>query len=411
MLNSNQLDNAISLNRYYARFLAWNEYGTRKIGWMERLPAILTLLNIGGLPTEHTFAMAVETWQAQQGVAQCDGVLGQRTWVSMEPRTRMCVNRTIVPGFFGADTFGIWPTPFQPTVAHSSMLIPGRGFMFIAVQVLPDVGERHLIRKVAVVPRNFALRPANPLGVLIPAEHALNLNPMNSQWLSASNRSYGAPSINGRPLLIDMQAVTRAGGRIVSEVELIADLERYAIQNPTMRISIQRLIGAIRGIEGETLIAGSPPYGAVRTISTTHNAYISRAEGLWARFTAHKISQAELEVGLSNLDDAYRGSRAIGRIGRVFMVAGVVLTVVDIGVATRRSVEKQTYRPLAAETVRQVGGWGGAVAGVKIGGISGAALGIETGPGAIVTGAIGAIIFGAAGYFGADWVADRIDEN
>jgi hypothetical protein len=36
---------------------------------------------------------------------------------------------------------------------------------------------------------------------------------------------------------------------------------------------------------------------------------------------------------------------------------------------------------------------------------------IETGPGAIITGLVGGIVFGAAGYFGADWVADHIDKN
>ncbi|EIQ26602.1 putative membrane protein [Shigella boydii 965-58] len=41
----------------------------------------------------------------------------------------------------------------------------------------------------------------------------------------------------------------------------------------------------------------------------------------------------------------------------------------------------------------------------------GASLGITTGPGAVATGIIGGIVFGAAGYFGADWVADYIDEN
>lgn len=38
-------------------------------------------------------------------------------------------------------------------------------------------------------------------------------------------------------------------------------------------------------------------------------------------------------------------------------------------------------------------------------------MGIETGPGAILTGAVGAVIFGAAGDFGADWIADYIGEN
>lgn len=39
------------------------------------------------------------------------------------------------------------------------------------------------------------------------------------------------------------------------------------------------------------------------------------------------------------------------------------------------------------------------------------ALGIELGPGAILMGAGGALIFGTAGYFGSDWLADRIDAN
>ena len=67
--------------------------------------------------------------------------------------------------------------------------------------------------------------------------------------------------------------------------------------------------------------------------------------------------------------------------------------------------------PISAEVVRQAGGWGASIAGLKIGAMLGASVGIETGPGVIITGGIGRIIFGAAGYFGADWVADFIYEN
>jgi hypothetical protein len=51
------------------------------------------------------------------------------------------------------------------------------------------------------------------------------------------------------------------------------------------------------------------------------------------------------------------------------------------------------------------------LAGAKIGFVGGALFGIETGPGAIVTGALGSIIFGAAGYFGAELIADQISPN
>jgi hypothetical protein len=89
----------------------------------------------------------------------------------------------------------------------------------------------------------------------------------------------------------------------------------------------------------------------------------------------------------------------------------VAITVVDLGLATRQSIQQSSFKPVTAEVIRQVGGWGGAAAGAKIGFLVGAACGIETGPGAIVTGAVGALVFGAAGYFGADWIADQISPN
>ena len=92
-------------------------------------------------------------------------------------------------------------------------------------------------------------------------------------------------------------------------------------------------------------------------------------------------------------------------------VFGAVLTVVELGHATRQSVDQRSLRPVNAELIRQTGGWGGAVAGAKIGFLAGAALGIKTGPGAIVTGAIGALIVGGIGHFGADRVADHVHAN
>lgn len=59
----------------------------------------------------------------------------------------------------------------------------------------------------------------------------------------------------------------------------------------------------------------------------------------------------------------------------------------------------------------RLGGWGGAWAGAELCGTAGAALGIETGPGAIVTGAVGGLIGGAAGFFGADWIAHLVDNG
>lgn len=96
---------------------------------------------------------------------------------------------------------------------------------------------------------------------------------------------------------------------------------------------------------------------------------------------------------------------------RIVQFVGIAFTVHDVGTATMKSVEQRSVKPITAETIRQIGGWSGAIAGIKVGGMTGAAVGIETGPGAILTGAVGALIFGTAGYFGADWIADFIDPN
>ncbi|HBS6033794.1 TPA: glycine zipper family protein, partial [Klebsiella pneumoniae] len=96
---------------------------------------------------------------------------------------------------------------------------------------------------------------------------------------------------------------------------------------------------------------------------------------------------------------------------RVVQVTGIVFTAYDLEQASKKSLKNGSVKPIPAEVIRQAGGWGMAVAGAKIGTVAGAAVGIETGPGVVLTGLIGGVIFGTAGYFGADWVADHIDEN
>ncbi|MDY6993188.1 MAG: hypothetical protein SVR94_11370 [Pseudomonadota bacterium] len=96
---------------------------------------------------------------------------------------------------------------------------------------------------------------------------------------------------------------------------------------------------------------------------------------------------------------------------QAIQIGGIILTCYDLGIATVKSVEQESIKPITAESIRQIGGWSAALAGVTIGGQLGTAVGIETGPGAILTGTLGALTFGAAGYLGADWLADFIDEN
>jgi hypothetical protein len=286
-----------------------------------------------------------------------------------------------------------------------------RGFMFVVFEQLPEVGGGKIIRKVAVIPKDFSLLPANPLGTLSPAEHAINVNPTASPWLSGSSKPFGAPSMKGEPLLIDLDRAQAAGARIVSPQELVAELRRFVAANPAARPHLERLMWAVERVEGEVLVKGEVPGKAVSTASVPHKAYMKSAEELWEAFTQRKIGQAELESELAALEKAYGRARILGRVGRVLTVVGIVITVKEVAQATQRSAQQRSFKPLGAETVRQLGGWGGSLAGAKIGFLAGAAFGIETGPGALISGALGAIVFGAIGYFGADLIADQISPN
>ncbi len=167
-------------------------------------------------------------------------------------------------------------------------------------------------------------------------------------------------------------AYLKAAGAVIHSTEdIVKDLNRLATFHPNLRARVSKLIDVIRNVEGEVLIEGNVPASAVKST------------------TAMNVT---------------KGLRFVQAIG-------FVLTAYDMSVATKISIEKKSAKPITAETIRQVGGWGSALAGAKIGGIAGAAVGIETGPGAIVTGAVGALIFGTAGYFGADWVADYVYAN
>ena len=77
------------------------------------------------------------------------------------------------------------------------------------------------------------------------------------------------------------------------------------------------------------------------------------------------------------------------------------------GISGYQKISDVPFSALAKETVRQVCGWGGAIAGSEIGFAVGAACGIGPGPGALLFGLGGSIIFGTAGYFGASWAVGR----
>jgi hypothetical protein len=275
----------------------------------------------------------------------------------------MCRARTPSPGSTGAHSPVTGTYPTTP-----------RAFLFVlADEVLPS-GK--VIRKVMVAPdhvtsaafvRNpevFGFSPRAPGAAVSIGEHALGNNA--SPYVSASTKRGGAPNFAGEPFHIDIAKAQAAGVRLYTTDEIIADLRRLATQRPELRFRVDKLISIIKSVEGEVLLEGHVPATAVKS-ATSMNV----TRGL-----------------------------------RVVQFIGIVVTVYDVAKATRQSIETRSAVPIAREGIRQVGGWGGAVVGMKIGGTVGAAVGIETGPGAIITGAVGALIFGAAGYLGADWVAN-----
>ena len=267
---------------------------------------------------------------------------------------------------------------YTPDRTYTSTVIPGRAFFFIlADEILPS---KKLVRKViqfpitnaewlAAHPELFGIKPRNPNAIISIGEHALGNS--QSPYTSASTLPKGAPNFSGRPVYIDIAKLKAAGAIIHSTEEILADLDRIAKNHPHMLEQIKKLKKVIAHTEKEVLIEGDIPASAVKSQSTM----------------------------------------TVTRSLRVVQFIGFALTAYDLGNASIKSVKTESPKPLAAETIRQVGGWGGALAGAKIGGIAGTAVGIETGPGAIITGAVGALIFGAAGYFGADWVADFIEKN
>ncbi|GHT96934.1 hypothetical protein AGMMS49545_23360 [Betaproteobacteria bacterium] len=312
-----------------------------------------------------------------------------------------------------------------------------RGFVFIVVEVVPEMGSNIVIRKeypgkflenvegfkgevykwlarmteakVLIIPRDFSMIPTDSLSALSPADHVQNSHlGRSSPFLSTSGELLGAPTIEGKPVLIDLNKVKAAGGQVMSVLEVVTDLQRYMAENPGANHHVKLLIDTIFRVEQEVLIKGNIPREAIQNTNFVHHGFINDARKIWENVEAENISREE---GIRQLEKLKQSARNYGNLGRALSVVGVVFTTVDLVGASRQSIVQRSFRPIGAETIRQVGGWGGAISGAKIGGTIGALCGIETGPGAFVTGLVGALIFGLGGYVGADWVADKIYQN
>lgn len=248
---------------------------------------------------------------------------------------------------------------------YASLTDPGlKNFNLTPLQAMGEVFPE----KYGLMPKNFK----SPFGI---AEHVLGENA--SSYVSTSSLfPEGVPNWYGKKVFIDIAKAKASGAEVVSTDQIVTALTEYKASNPHLTTRIDKLTGCIQNIEKEVLIRGERvPAKAIFT------------------------------------ESSLAATKGLVRAARVVQVIGVVLTAYDLEQASEKSFKTKSIKPISAEVIRQAGGWGAAATGFKIGAVAGAVVGIETGPGAILTGLIGGIIFGTAGYFGADWIADHIDEN
>jgi hypothetical protein len=239
-----------------------------------------------------------------------------------------------------------------------------------------DICENNkCVRKVfecdAALARQIGMSATGENVPVSPGQHVLNQHGNGpTPFLSASTRKGGAPNISGTPITIDLDRFKASGGKVIEQAEIVADLETMVANQEISRTRFEQWLRN-QPKECEILLKGQVPASAIET----------------------------------------GGAKALRCCGKCAMVVGIVVSVRDISIATVESIDNDSPAPLAAEAIRQTGGWAGAWLGAKGGFVAGAALGIESGPGAIATGIVGAMIGGALGYYSADCIADEIYKN
>lgn len=142
----------------------------------------------------------------------------------------------------------------------------------------------------------------------------------------------------------------KTGAKLVTTKEIIEALEEYKTIVPKKVKRIDQIMGYVRSIDHEVLLADPVPARAIFT------------------------------------DESLKRAKAIGRVGRVVQVFGFAFTAYDLSVASKESIKTESMAPIGAEVIRQAGGWGAGVAGLKAGTALGVAVGIETGPAPLLRG-------------------------
>ncbi|WP_057415823.1 hypothetical protein [Pseudomonas syringae group genomosp. 3] len=256
------------------------------------------------------------------------------------------------------------------------------GFLVRKIYSSPD--NPHLVAKNLpefqikheVWPEKFGMRAAAPNSTASVAQHVYSSRKYPSSYLSTSSEfPNGSPRFDGKTVYIDIEKAKAAGAKLVTTEEILKSLEDYKKVAPKNAPKIEQIAGWVRDIDKEVLVqAERVPPSAVFT------------------------------------PGSYKATSTLIKGAKVVRVFAIGFTAYDLKLAADESVKQNSVKPISVGVVKQAGGWGGAMAGARMGVVAGAAVGIETGPGAIVSGAIGGIIFGTAGYLGATWLTEYLQE-
>ena len=211
------------------------------------------------------------------------------------------------------------------------------------------------------------------------SQHVSNkLYSAKSAYISASTLENGAPTISGEKYYLDVKKLKKAGCKIYTTEEILQALEQEYGESIKKGENgyIKHLKEVIENVEKEVLIKGEPKEG--------------------------KIPKSAIKSA---------NSMKMNNVGRVLNVLGIVITIVELEEAAEKSIEKESFKPIVAESIRQAGGWSGALITATAWGSYAAASTSISGPWAIVIGFAASLVGGFLGYFFSDKVADHIDEN
>jgi hypothetical protein len=256
------------------------------------------------------------------------------------------------------------------------------GFLVRKIYASPD--NPHLIAKNLpefrikheIWPEKFGMMPVDPKSNATVAEHVFSSRKYPSSYVSTSSIfPDGSPRFEGKAVYIDVAKAKAAGAKLVTTEEILKSLEQYKKVAPKNVAKIDQIAEWVKNIDKEVLVQ------------------------------ANKIPPKAIFT-----PGSYKATNVFIKGARVVRVFAIGFTAYDLKLAADESIKQKSIKPISIEVVKQAGGWGGAIAGARIGVVAGAAVGIETGPGAIVSGAVGGIIFGTAGYFGASWLSEYLQD-